>query len=138
MTLEDVEYNFCAAMDARHLLSLDKSVLEAQIALDLVHLQSKFNDLSQLNLSILKSDAASKHILRYCKKKDIKLDFVILQFFRPNSAQLNQSEQKKCEAREKEIQPHLDAIIDARRGVEMFSTDPSSLLEGRLRFKFLK
>ncbi|EDR15159.1 uncharacterized protein LACBIDRAFT_320781 [Laccaria bicolor S238N-H82] len=98
MTREDVEYNFCAAMDARHLLSLDKSILEAQIALDLLHLQSKFHDLWQLNLSISKSQDASQRILGYCKKKDVKLDFITLECFRPDHAQLNQSKQKKCKA----------------------------------------
>jgi len=123
-------------MDARHLLALDKSILEAQIALDFLHLQSKFYDLSHLNSSILKSEATSQRILGYCKKKDIELDFVTLQFFRPDHAQLHQSEQKKCKACEKEIRPHLDAMIDASKGVEMFFKDPLSLLEGRLRFKF--
>lgn len=85
-------------------LSLDKSILEAQIALDLLHLQSKFHDLWQLNLSISKSQDASQRILGYCKKKDVKLDFITLECFRPDHAQLNQSEQKRCKAHEQEIQ----------------------------------
>lgn len=127
MTLEDIEYNFCTAFDARHLLSLDKSILEAQIALDLLHLQSKFYDLSHLNSSMLKAEATIQHIIGCCKKKNIELDFLILQFFCPDHPQLNQSEQKKCKEREKEIRPHLDAMIDPSKAVDTFSKDPSSL-----------
>ena len=118
------------------MLYLDKSILEAQIALDLLHLQSKFYDLSHLKLSMLKAETTSQRIIGYCKEQNVKLDFVVLQFFRPDHLQLNQHEQQKCKAREKEIRPHLDAMADASKAVGTFFEDPESLLEGRLRFRF--
>ena len=85
---------------------------------------------------MLKAETTGQHIIGYCKKKNIELDFVVLEFFRPDHRQLNQPEQKKCKAREKEIRPHLETMIDASKAVDKFLKDPSSLLEGRLRFRF--
>lgn len=127
--------------DAHRLLSLDKSILEAQVFLDLLHLQSRVYDLWHLKLSIAKADDASRRIEAYCKKEDIQVDFIVLQFFRADhprwlQGQLNRPEHEKCKDREKDIRPLLDTVSDTRCIVDTFIKDPSSLLDGRLRFRF--
>jgi hypothetical protein len=128
-------------MDAQLLLRLDNSMLEAQLALDLEHLRSRFYDLIHHRLSVKRADNALRGIELYSIRENLGINFLLLESLRMrhpgwSKGNLNQSQYNLSEEREAAIHQFIEDTTHARSAVDSFIVDPSSLLEGRLFFAY--
>lgn len=128
-------------MDAQLLLRQDGSMLEAQLALDLEHLRSRFYDLIHHRLSVKRADNALRQIELSSIQENFGINFLLLESLRMrhpdwSKRNLNQSQYDLSKEREAAIYQFIEDTTHARSAVDTFIEDPSSLLEGRLFFKY--
>jgi hypothetical protein len=131
-----MEDMYCQAIDIRDSLLLDAASIQVELAMHLKKFHIRYQELSQLCISIDRAGQAAWLIKSHSDAKKHAINFFLLEFARsdhPRASQLL----SRCELQDrlKKNRMFMERTAEARQAVQRYIEDPFSLVEGRLRFR---